>query len=138
MFCPHCGNQINDNAFVCVHCGVRVDEPTLQTDEKRFCSHCGNQIAYNAYICVHCGSKTEYAGKVDFAKQRKNHTPLILAILSVVMSVLATGLIGAVLAIIGMVTAIKSEDKVYTHVNLAVIILVALICILRIVVFFLK
>lgn len=24
MYCPNCGNQVNDNAVVCVHCGAAV------------------------------------------------------------------------------------------------------------------
>ena len=24
MFCHHCGSQIEDQAYVCIHCGVRV------------------------------------------------------------------------------------------------------------------
>ena len=26
MFCKACGKEINDNAYVCVHCGVKVGE----------------------------------------------------------------------------------------------------------------
>ena len=29
MFCKHCGNEVNDNAVVCVKCGCSLkDEPT--------------------------------------------------------------------------------------------------------------
>lgn len=26
MYCRNCGAQINDNAYVCIHCGVKVKE----------------------------------------------------------------------------------------------------------------
>lgn len=26
MFCPNCGKEINDNAEICIHCGVRVQQ----------------------------------------------------------------------------------------------------------------
>lgn len=33
MFCHHCGSQIEDKAFVCIHCGVRV--PSAQDPIER-------------------------------------------------------------------------------------------------------
>ena len=33
MFCHHCGSQIEERAYVCIHCGVRV--PTAQDPVER-------------------------------------------------------------------------------------------------------
>lgn len=37
MFCTHCGAEINDDAFVCVKCGCRVDQklPASQANAQR-------------------------------------------------------------------------------------------------------
>lgn len=39
MFCNNCGKQIDDNAVVCVHCGVptRPANAPVQSDEKLGC-----------------------------------------------------------------------------------------------------
>lgn len=34
MFCTHCGTEINDDAFICVKCGCKVDEKTPATQIK--------------------------------------------------------------------------------------------------------
>lgn len=34
MYCRHCGNQINDQAFICVHCGSRVGGESTATNAK--------------------------------------------------------------------------------------------------------
>ncbi len=37
MFCTHCGAEINDEAFICVKCGYKVDEnnPVIQIKNDR-------------------------------------------------------------------------------------------------------
>jgi TM2 domain-containing membrane protein YozV len=37
MFCKHCGNEVNDNAVVCVKCGcsLRDDRREFNTPEKK-------------------------------------------------------------------------------------------------------
>lgn len=49
MFCRHCGAQINDNAAVCVHCGVAVGTG------MNFCPSCGAQTTPGAAVCLNCG-----------------------------------------------------------------------------------
>ena len=49
MHCRNCGNQIDEKAVVCVHCGV---PPRL---EKNFCHNCGVATTTNQAICVSCG-----------------------------------------------------------------------------------
>lgn len=34
MFCKNCGKEIDDNAYVCPHCGVKVEKSELQSQEK--------------------------------------------------------------------------------------------------------
>lgn len=49
MFCRNCGNQIDNMAAVCVHCGV-----TAGTG-NRFCGNCGAPANPGAAICTQCG-----------------------------------------------------------------------------------
>lgn len=49
MFCRNCGNQMDNQAAVCVKCGV----PTGQG--VNFCPNCGNQTAPGAAVCTSCG-----------------------------------------------------------------------------------
>lgn len=49
MFCKNCGNQISDNAAVCMKCGFSV------RDGNNYCANCGKQIVPGAAVCVNCG-----------------------------------------------------------------------------------
>ena len=35
MFCTKCGNEINDNAYICVHCGCVVNENNAPEKEDK-------------------------------------------------------------------------------------------------------
>lgn len=49
MFCRHCGNQMDNQAAVCVKCGVPAGQGV------NFCPNCGNQTAPGAAVCTSCG-----------------------------------------------------------------------------------
>lgn len=49
MYCKNCGNQMDDNAAVCVKCGCQKYVGT------NFCPNCGNQTPPNAAFCTNCG-----------------------------------------------------------------------------------
>lgn len=49
MFCRNCGNSMDNNAVVCVKCGVPKGQGT------NFCPNCGVQTQANAAICTQCG-----------------------------------------------------------------------------------
>lgn len=49
MFCRNCGNQIDNMAAVCVHCGVAAGTG------NRFCGNCGAPANPGAAICTQCG-----------------------------------------------------------------------------------
>lgn len=48
MFCKHCGKEIDDNAFVCIHCGSLVKEITTEKPdyEKKT-----NGMAIAGFVC---------------------------------------------------------------------------------------
>lgn len=49
MFCRNCGNDMDNQAVVCVKCGV----PKLKGNN--YCHNCGDPINASAQVCVKCG-----------------------------------------------------------------------------------
>ena len=49
MYCRNCGNEMNNEAIVCVKCGVPVGKGS------GFCHNCGDAVHPDAVICVKCG-----------------------------------------------------------------------------------
>lgn len=49
MYCRNCGNEMNDEAVVCVKCGVPAGKGT------NYCPRCGAETNPDAVVCVHCG-----------------------------------------------------------------------------------
>lgn len=49
MFCRNCANQMDNNAAVCVKCGVPRGSGT------NFCYNCGAETSIGAVVCVKCG-----------------------------------------------------------------------------------
>lgn len=49
MFCRNCGNEMADNAAVCVNCGVAAGQGV------NFCHNCGANTNPNANVCTQCG-----------------------------------------------------------------------------------
>lgn len=50
MFCKNCGSMMNDNAAICVKCGV------ARGVGASYCPNCGETVAPNAAVCLKCGS----------------------------------------------------------------------------------
>lgn len=48
-YCKNCGAELNENAVVCIKCGVLVGEG------NKFCPNCGAEPDPLAAICVKCG-----------------------------------------------------------------------------------
>lgn len=81
MFCRNCGNQMVDNAVVCVKCGVGVGQGVA------FCPQCGMPTAPNATFCTNCGIGLGMTGApADHATKSK----------------LAAGLLGIFLGALGI------------------------------------
>lgn len=60
MYCRTCGKQIQDNAVVCIGCGVRP------LSGNKFCQHCGAETNSMAVICTKCGAKLYGIGEKDW------------------------------------------------------------------------
>ncbi len=53
MYCRNCGNEMNNEAVVCVKCGVPAGKG------KNFCPVCGAETNPEAVVCVACGASLE-------------------------------------------------------------------------------
>lgn len=49
MYCKNCGQQMDPNAAVCVHCGFQKGQG------NNFCGNCGTQLGPGAAVCTSCG-----------------------------------------------------------------------------------
>ena len=52
-YCRHCGAEMQDQAAVCVKCGMA--ENTAVTAQKAYCRACGAEMNSQAAVCVKCG-----------------------------------------------------------------------------------
>ncbi len=126
MYCKNCGRQIDDNAFICVHCGVRTDAviPLNKSEERAFCSHCGQEIDPNAYVCVHCGVKVLLDEPVS---KRKGASPTLFAILGFIFTAIMFTFLGALSSVVGIVKANTTGDRKGLRINVAALIFTAFI-----------
>lgn len=62
MFCRNCGNMMNDQAVVCVACGV----PTGKGNN--YCPVCGDATNSLAQVCVKCGVNLNNIGTEQKSK----------------------------------------------------------------------
>ncbi len=66
MFCRNCGNEVNENAAICVKCGVAVG------NGEGFCPNCGADTNPGADVCLKCGvSLKKAAAKVAVSSKSK-------------------------------------------------------------------
>ena len=53
MYCRNCGNEMNNEAIICVKCGVPVGKG------NGFCPNCGDAVPSEAVVCLKCGVSLE-------------------------------------------------------------------------------
>ena len=53
MYCRNCGNEMSNEAAVCVKCGVPVGKGS------GYCPTCGETTHPDAVVCVKCGASLE-------------------------------------------------------------------------------
>lgn len=58
MYCKNCGVELQENAAVCLNCGVQYGVG------NKYCRHCGAQPDPLAAVCVKCGHSLK-AGKLQ-------------------------------------------------------------------------
>ncbi len=61
MFCKKCGEEMPDDAIMCVKCGNLIEDAEIDSrsfsekKEKQFCRFCGQELDGNAVVCTGCG-----------------------------------------------------------------------------------
>ena len=56
MYCRNCGNEVSDQAVMCVACG------TPPKNGKKFCYNCKAETAAEATVCMKCGVSLSGSG----------------------------------------------------------------------------
>lgn len=75
MFCKNCGNQIDENAAICVKCGFQ------KGTGSQFCGNCGQPVTPGASVCMSCGySLTTGPANVDPNTQKSKMVAGLLGI----------------------------------------------------------
>lgn len=138
MYCKNCGQQIDDNAYVCIHCGVKTDMSAKQKkkDDKMFCVNCGAQINPDAYICPHCGVKTSrdgahFTGEMEKNIEKKN----VLGGLALIFAFLIP-VVGVILGIVSIVLS-SNGDRYLRKDGIAAIVISIVVVAARVLLFYL-
>lgn len=80
-YCRHCGNEMQNEASVCIKCGIA--EKTPVTSEKAYCKSCGAEMNGKASVCVQCGVSQTTGGNSftgsNPAPLTKSHDGKVLA-----------------------------------------------------------
>ena len=82
MYCKNCGNHMDDQAAVCVKCGV------AKGMGHKFCPNCGVETMEDSVVCVNCGVMLKNNNAVPSGTEQK--------------SKLAAGLLGIFLGAFGV------------------------------------
>ncbi len=72
MFCRNCGNQMDNQAAVCIKCGVAAGQGI------QFCPNCGATTVPGAAVCTQCG--VALAQPVNTAEQKSKLVAGLLGI----------------------------------------------------------
>lgn len=140
MFCPNCGNVVDDDAVTCEHCGNKmveeVAEPVAETVAEvtaetpvaeKACQYCGTMVPEDTQICPVCnqeagGKQVETVPTEKPVPVKPNVFALISLILSCVNMIFAIpgaflcippvgSIVSLVLGIIGAKKSKKLEGK---------------------------
>lgn len=79
MYCKNCGNELKENASVCLNCGVS------RGVGKKFCENCGYAVENeNASVCTNCGASLASKATINFG-QGENKSRLIAGLLGILL-----------------------------------------------------
>lgn len=122
MYCKNCGNQLNENAVICVKCGCATDNMDTYNLKKvytknndnliatqsspAYCRTCGNKLKENEIVCTGCGCFTDnilatknQKENTQRAKSEATRTKQIISVIFLALSILN----GITLSTIGIV-----------------------------------
>ena len=98
MFCRNCGNEMNENAAVCIKCGF------ARGTGNSYCPNCGKETGPNAAFCVNCGC----ALTAIPTNERPRHEPQPA---SVDEGNIGWGVLGFFIPIVGLILFIVWHDS---------------------------
>ena len=79
MYCRNCGNELKENASVCLNCGVS------RGVGRKFCENCGYAVENeNASVCTNCGASLASKATINFG-QGENKSRLIAGVLGILL-----------------------------------------------------
>lgn len=134
MFCPNCGNAVEDNALHCPHCGNQMNEEVAQAveapvaeapveevkaeapveapvAEEKACQYCGTMVPVDTKICPVCnqeaGDKKVEEAPAPAPVPVGNNIFAILGLVGAFVCAIA----GIILSIIGLKKAKALEGK---------------------------
>jgi len=86
MYCRNCGEQINENAIVCVKCG------TEKTKGSNYCANCGEKVEAGQIACMGCGyalPKEKKSFKEIIGKYKKVIIPCAIVLVLAIVAIFA-------------------------------------------------
>lgn len=100
-YCTHCGQQIEDDAFICVHCGCKVSQEVsaenTTTPHARYCTYCGATLNDGADVCLNCGRKVEKEPIVQQnSHEKSNNTLTTIAKVFMILTCVGCGMGGLI------------------------------------------
>lgn len=105
MYCRNCGNQMDDQAVICVKCGV------AKNVGSKFCPNCGAETMEDSVVCVNCGVMLKQHAAANGAMQKSKLTAGLLGIFlgwagvhNFYLGYTAKGIIQVVLAALSFIT----------------------------------
>lgn len=103
MYCRNCGKEVNEQAVMCLSCGVPPKAG------KKFCQSCGAETNPAAEICTKCGVRlaTAVSGEALKSKMAAGLLGVFLGALGIhrfYLGYTAIGVAQLVLALLGVVT----------------------------------
>ena len=90
IVCPHCGEQVSENAKKCVHCGA-----ILIPEEKKYCTECGAELEEGMTECPNCGCPVD-----DTLGQETDEKPQKVEVTGVKVTKKIKVIIGIVVALL--------------------------------------
>lgn len=113
MYCRTCGNQMNENAEICVKCGVRKNVG------KAYCQNCGAKTLEQAELCTECGvrllsEKTSNGRNLSEVMSSEKKAELISRAKKIIPNILLVlGVILLIATIVNIVSAFGARSDYY-------------------------
>ncbi len=106
MYCQNCGEQIDDNAEICIHCGVRVKRDSYSQKDQNILAIIGFILSFFISIAGLICSIIAYRNREEYRHNYKNFAIAGIAISSIVLAFIVIEIILSVVFMIGILPPI--------------------------------